>query len=214
MEKVIEIKDVSKKIGTNVILKDINLSFEKGKIYGIIGRNGSGKSMLLKVICGFLRPNTGTILVNNENIFEKNVFPKDMRALIEKPSFIPGISGMRNLELLAKIQNKIDKNQIKDVLSEVGLYKDKDKKFGEYSLGMKQKLGIACVLMENPKIIILDEPFNGIEKETVSKLRKTLINEKKRGKTIIIATHIKEDISILCDEVFEMDNGMVSKIKV
>ena len=207
------LKDVTKKFGENVILKNVNLKFESGKIYGFIGRNGSGKSVLLKLICGFYTVTSGEILLDGMNYIEKNSFPEDTRALIEKPNFIPDLTGFENLKLLASIQNKINDDQIKRAMEEVNIPISSDKKYSKYSLGTKQKLGIAQVLMEDPKIIILDEPFNGIENETVKKLRKVLLKEKKKGKIIILATHIKEDIDELADVVYEVDNGIITEIK-
>ena len=207
------LKNVTKKFGENVILKNVNLKFESGKIYGFIGRNGSGKSVLLKLICGFYTVTSGEILLDGINYSEKNSFPEDTRALIEKPNFIPDLTGFENLKLLASIQNKINDDQIKRAMEEVNIPISSDKKYSKYSLGTKQKLGIAQVLMEDPKIIILDEPFNGIENETVKKLRKVLLKEKKKGKIIILATHIKEDIDELADVVYEVDNGIITEIK-
>ena len=207
------LKDVTKKFGENVILKNVNLKFESGKIYGFIGRNGSGKSVLLKLICGFYTVTSGEILLDGINYSEKNSFPEDTRALIEKPNFIPDLTGFENLKLLASIQNKINDDQIKRAMEEVNISISNDKKYSKYSLGTKQKLGIAQVLMEDPKIIILDEPFNGIENETVKKLRKVLLKEKKKGKIIILATHIKEDIDELADVVYEVDNGIITETK-
>lgn len=207
------LKDVTKKFGDNVILKNVNLKFESGKIYGFIGRNGSGKSVLLKLICGFYAVTSGEILLDGMNYTEKNSFPEDTRALIEKPNFIPDLTGFENLKLLASIQDKINDDQIKKAMEEVNIPISSDKKYSKYSLGTKQKLGIAQVLMEDPKIIILDEPFNGIENETVKKLRKVLLKEKKKGKIIILATHIKEDIDELADVVYEVDDGIITEIK-
>lgn len=208
----IEVKNVSKSFKRISILNDVNLSFESGKIYALIGRNGSGKSVLLKMICGFYTPTEGEILFDGINYIKNKEFPKEIGALIENPSFLPEMTGYQNLELLASIQNKIGNKEIIDILEKVNLIKDKDKKYSKYSLGMKQKLGVAQALMEDPKIIILDEPFNGIENETAEKLRKLLLNEKKSNKIIILASHIKEDISNLADVVFEFDNGNVKEI--
>lgn len=210
MKYDIIVENLYKSIDDNVILNNINLNLKKGKIYGITGRNGSGKSMLFKSICGFLRPNKGKIIVFKEDIYLNKSFPKDTRALIEKPTFISSISGFENLKLLAKIQNKIDDNEIEETLKLVNLYDNKDKKYGKYSLGMKQKLGIAAVLMENPKIIILDEPFNGIDNESIKKIKDYLL-EIKKDRLIVVATHIKQDLEDLCDEIYTMNNGNLSK---
>lgn len=203
----IELKNISKKYKDVTVLNDVNAVFESGKIYGFIGRNGSGKSVLLKMICSFYTPTTGEILFDGKNIIKENKFPPSTRALIEKPNFIPDLTGYENLELLASIQNKIGKEEILKSLDDVNLTSEKDKKYSKYSLGMKQKLGIAQVLMEDPKIIILDEPFNGIEEKTADKLRELLKNEVKKDKIIIIASHIKEDIENLCDVIYRFDEG-------
>ena len=207
----IEVKNVQKRFKKNIILDQVNVTFESGKIYGFVGRNGSGKTVLLKMICGFFTPTKGEILIDGVNIIKEKSFPKDTQALIENPKFIPDLSGLQNLKLLAKIQNKISEKEILETLEKVNLLKEKDKNFSEYSLGMKQKLGIAQVLMEDPKIIILDEPFNGIESETTKKLRDLLLEEKKRGKLILLATHIEEDLKTMVDELYEFNAGIVTK---
>lgn len=208
----IQINHVSKKFKNTVILEDINVEFESGKIYGLVGRNGSGKSVFLKMICGFYTPTSGEILFDGRNIIKEQSYPPSTRALIEHPNFLPDLSGYDNLELLAQIQNKITKEEIEKALEDVNLIAEKDKKYSKYSLGMKQKLGIAQVLMEDPSVIILDEPFNGIEEESVTKIKKLLLEEKKKGKIIIIASHIKEDIVELSDKVYKFDNGSVTQI--
>lgn len=207
----IEIKNMSKKFKNNIVLNNINLVFEDGKIYGLSGRNGSGKSVLLKIICGIYAPTTGEILFNGKNYNANNMFVPNLRALIEKPNFFPDLTGFENLKILAQIQNKISDNEIIKALEDVNLIEEKDKKFSEYSLGMKQKLGIAQVLMEDPKIILLDEPFNGIEEQSVSKISNILLKEKRKGKIIIISTHIKEDLERISDLIFYFDNGCVKK---
>ncbi len=205
----IEIKKISKKFKNISILEDIDMTFEKGKIYGLIGRNGSGKSVLLKIICSFYMPTSGEILFDGVNINEKNEFPPNTRALIEKPNFISDMTGYENLELLASIQKKVGKEEILDALEKVKLIEEKDKKFKEYSLGMKQKLGIAQVIMEDPEIMIFDEPFNGIEESTAKELRELLKKISRKGKIIILASHIKEDIEDLCDELYKLELGKV-----
>lgn len=209
----IDVKNVTKAFKQITILENINMTFESGKIYGLVGRNGSGKSVFLKMLCGFYSPTNGEILFDNINCIKQKLFPPNTRALIEKPDFISDLTGYENLELLAKIQNKIGKDEILDALKKVNLLEDMDKKFGKYSLGMKQKLGIAQVLMENPEVMILDEPFNSIEDDTVDTLRNLLIEEKKRGKIIILATHIKADISKIVDELYKFDKKNVIKLE-
>ena len=192
-----------------MVLQNINLNLSKGHIYGFIGRNGSGKTILLNIICGFIRPTNGNVMVDAVDLYKTNSFPKSTRALIEKPKFLSHISGYKNLELLASINNTIGAKEIEQTLKKVNLYEDRNKVYGKYSLGMKQKLGIAQVLMENPDIMIFDEPFNGLEDESTKKIRDILLSEKKKGKIILIATHIKEDVEILCDEVYRIDGGKI-----
>ena len=208
----IEFKNVNKQFKKTPILKNVNLEFENGKIYGLIGRNGSGKSVFLKLLCGFYEPTEGQIYFDNVDLKKSGLFPPSTRSLIEKPNFLPYLTGFENLKLLANIQKKISDEQIIEVLNKVNLTNDINKKYCEYSLGMKQKLGIAQVLMEDPEVIVLDEPFNGIEDETAKKIRKILLEEKKKNKIIIIASHIKEDIEELADIVFKVDNGEILEV--
>lgn len=207
------VKNISKKFKKVTVLNNVNMTFESGKIYGLVGRNGSGKSVFLKILCSFYKPNTGEVLFDNINYSSNNSFPLDTRALIEKPTFFPDLTGFENLKLLANIQNKISDNEINDTLEKVNLIHEKDKKYKEYSLGMKQKLGIAQVLMENPSVMIFDELFNGIEDDTVDKIRNILLELKNQNKIIIVTSHIKEDIDILSDEVYKFNNGNVERIK-
>lgn len=209
----VEVLNLSKKIKNNIILQNINITFNDGKIYGLIGKNGSGKSVFLKVLCGFYDPTEGKILANGIDITKSSIFLPETRALIEKPNFLPDLSGFENLLLLANIQKKISVEDIENTLKEVNLFQEKDKKYSTYSLGMKQKLAIAQVLMENTKIMIFDEPFNGIESETVEKIRKKLKELKKQGKIIILTSHHQEDILILADEIYKFDDGKVSLVK-
>lgn len=209
----LEIKNLSKKFKDVYVLKDINLTFESGKIYGFTGRNGSGKSVLLKIICGFYTPTSGEVLLDNYNYILNNDFPKSTRCLIEKPNFLPDLTGYENLKLLASIENKIGNKEIMDTIEKLNLKEEINKKYSKYSLGTKQKLGIAQVLMEDPKLIVLDEPLNGIENETAKEVRKILNEEKKKDKIIIVTSHIKEDIDTLADVVYNIDNGIVEKIK-
>lgn len=208
----IEVKKVSKSFKDIDILDNVNLTFESGKIYGLIGTNGSGKTVLLKMLCAFYEPTSGEILFDGRNIIAEQEFPPSTRALIEKPTFLPDLSGRDNLKLLAAIQNNIGDNEIDETLKTVGLIDAADKLFHKYSLGMKQKLGIAQVLMEDPDIMIFDEPFNGLDDKSAKNIRNILLNEKKKGKLIIIATHIKDDVDKLCDIVYKVDDGNIEKI--
>ena len=205
----IEICKLSKIIDKNIILNDVNMNLESGNIYGFVGRNGSGKTMLLKMICGFVNPSSGNILIDDESIFQKNYFNNNIRALIEKPKFIDSLSGFDNLKLLANINNTIDDNTINYWLDKIGLLDEKNKLYSKYSLGMKQKLGIIQVLMENPPIMIFDEPLNGIDEKSANIVRDILLKEKENGKLILISTHIKEDIETLCNVIYKFDNGNV-----
>lgn len=205
----IEIKNLCKKFSDNLVLNNINLTLNSGKIYGFVGRNGSGKTMLFNVICGFVIPTSGEIIINDININEKDIFPKEIRALIENPKFIPTLSGYKNLELLASICNIISNDEIIKIMNDVGLSDEKNKLVSKYSFGMKQKLGIAQVLMEDTNVMIFDEPFNGLDDESAKKIRNILKQEKKKGKLILIATHIKDDLDDLCDEIYRLDNGQI-----
>lgn len=208
----LEVKNVSKSFKKNKVIDDVSLKFESGKIYGLSGRNGSGKSVFLKMICAFYFPDDGEILLDNYNYIKSNDFPKNTRALIENPDFISDLSGLENLRLLASIQSIIDDNVILDYLKKFSLYEKKDEKYSSYSIGMKQKLGIIQVLMEDPDLIILDEPFNGVDENSVMMIKKELKKLKKQDKIIIISSHIKTDLNELCDVIYEFDDGKVKKI--
>lgn len=207
---IIETKKVGKVFKNNVVLDDVDTRFEEGKIYGLSGRNGTGKSVFLKILCGLYTPTSGQVFYDGEVINMKKNFPKDVSALIEKPSFFPNLTGLENLKLLSNIRKKINDEDILKALKIVNLT-DYNKKYSKYSLGMKQKLGIAQAIMEYPNVIILDEPFNGIEEITVSKIKKYLLDLKKMNKIIIISSHIKEDLTELCDVIYYFDNGKVKE---
>lgn len=204
---MIEIKNIVKSYDGNVILNNVCMKFKEGKIYGIVGQNGSGKSLLLKIMCGFVKPDAGEVIYDGADINNLDSFPKNTGALLENGGFIPNLTGYENLKLLAAINKKIDENEIMKNLKNVNLYKEKDKKYFKYSLGMRKKLGICQAIMENQKYIILDEPFNGIDKESLNLIFEYLKKLKKQDKIIIITTHTKEDIDTLCDEVYKMEDG-------
>lgn len=212
MKPYIEIEHVTKKFGEDVILHDINVSMEQGKVYGISGNNGSGKTVLMKCICGFLPVTQGTIRVGGKIIGREIDFPESIGVIIETPGFLTNLSGMRNLEMLAGLQNKISKEEIRLAIKRAGLDPDLKKSVSKYSLGMRQRLGIAQAIMEDPKFLILDEPFNGLDKHGVSDIRELLLELKERGKTILLASHNSEDIRILCDKVYEMDGGRIEEV--
>ena len=184
-----------------MVLQDINLTFYGGKIYGLKGRNGSGKSVLLKILCGFYTPTEGSVFYNGKSLKDSLI---RIRALIEKPSFFPYLSGFENLQLLAKLEHLIDSQRILQVLKLVGLFDDKDKNFSKYSLGMKQKLGIAQAIMEPSDLLILDEPFNGIDVQSVQVLKKHIKELSDKDKIIIVTSHIQDDLVELCDEIIEL----------
>lgn len=204
----IDVKNISKKFDNNLVINNVSVTFSDGKIYGIYGRNGTGKSVFLKLICGFYCPTSGEITIDGHNYNNTSDFPPDLRALIEKPGFFPNLSGFENLKMLADIQGKISNEEICNALDIVNLLEEKDKKYYKYSLGMKQKLGIAQVIMENPKIMILDEPFNGVEEETVKKLI-DYFKKIKKDKIIIICSHIKEDLNDVSDKIFLFESGRI-----
>lgn len=205
----IKVDNAVKKFDKYTILDHVNITCNKGEICGIVGRNGSGKTVLFKSICGFVKLNEGTITVNGK------VMGKDLRVLkkagiiIEEPVFLRNKSGMKNLEYLYMINNKRDKKYLRSVMENVGLDPYSRKKVGKYSLGMRQRLAIAQATMEDQDIIILDEPMNGLDNHGVQEVREYLLQLKKQGKTILIASHNREDIDVLCDKVYEMDNGRV-----
>ena len=203
---IVKLDNISKSFKHQPIINNINITFKPKKIYGIIGRNGSGKTVLLKMICGILKPDSGKILFDNEDYINKFGVPKSTRALIESPEMINDLSGFENLKLIASIKNEIDDKQILKTLEIVGLKNEEYKKYKNYSLGMKQKLGIAQVLMEDADLIILDEPFNGLDDKSANNMR-NLIKSLKANKIIIVATHIKDDIENLIDDLYKIDGG-------
>ncbi|HBI62031.1 MAG TPA: multidrug ABC transporter ATP-binding protein [Lachnospiraceae bacterium] len=210
---IIDVKDVSLKLKENKILECVSLQCDEGEICGIIGRNGSGKTMLMKCVCGFVRPTDGEILVLGKRIGKDVDFIPDAGIIIETPGFIPYYSGIKNLRLLASIQNKIKEPEIKKVMEMVGLNPDMKRMVKKYSLGMRQRLGLAQAVMENPKVLIFDEPFNGLDKEGVADMRKYLLKLKGEGKTILLSSHSTEDIELLCDKVYEMEHGKLEAVE-
>lgn len=210
---MIEVKNVSLTLQKNPILKNVSASFEKGKIHGLIGRNGSGKTMLMKCICGFVKPTDGEITVDGKRIGKDCDFPENAGIIIETPGFVPYYSGLKNLKLLAALKGKISADEIKNTMRQVGLDPDLKRHVRKYSLGMRQRLGLAQAIMENPELLVLDEPMNGLDKDGVKDMREYLLDLKGKGKTILIASHSAEDIDILCDRVFEMDKGKMTVIR-
>ena len=213
MENAIEIKDLKMTFGKDEVLKGITHSFEKGKVHGIVGNNGSGKTVMMKCICGFLKPTSGEVKVNGKIIGRQEDFPKSLGLIIEAPGFLPHLSGFRNLSILASVNKKIDKQRIKETICLVGLDPDMKKPVGKYSLGMRQRLGIAQAIMEDPELLILDEPMNGLDKNGVREMRELLKGLVGKGKTIILSSHNPADIDALCDTVCEMDGGVLTVAK-
>lgn len=206
---MIEIKHLTKKFGDVSVIEDLSMVFEKGKIYGLVGRNGSGKTMLMKHILGFVHATSGSIIVDGKEIGKDIDLPQNIGAIIENPGFLPEYSGVKNLRLLSMIRGKIGKTEVQEAMYTVGLDPASKKHVGKYSLGMKQRLGIAQALMEDPDILLLDEPMNGLDNEGVREIREILLQQKKNGKILVIASHNKEDIDVLCDEIFYLDKGKV-----
>ncbi len=195
-----------------VVLDNISVDFEAGKVHGLIGRNGSGKTMLMKCICGIVPYKIGEIRVNDKVIGKDVDIPQNVGVIIETLGFLPNYSGFNNLKFLAKIRNKIGSEEIKTSIKSVGLNPNDKKHVGKYSLGMRQRLGLAQAIMENPDLLILDEPMNGLDKDGVKDMRQYLLDLKAQGKTILIASHSAEDIDVLCDTICEMDKGVLTDI--
>ena len=207
------VEGVYKRFGTDTVLKDISRSFERGRIHGIVGNNGSGKTVLMKCICGFLIPDGGSITVNGERVGVDVDFPRDMGLIIETPGFLPNVTGMKNLEILASLNKKIGLREIAASMRAAGLDPSMNKPVGKYSLGMRQRLGIVQAIMENPSLLILDEPLNGLDKHGVTEMRQLIKGLKEQGKTILLASHNQGDIDELCDTVCEMDAGVMTIIR-
>ena len=208
-EAVIETVGLKKVFNKTTVLKDVTIRCKKGQIIGIIGRNGSGKSVFFKCLCGLMKATDGEIYING-NLCRMPENICDIGFIIEEPGFLPQYTGYQNLKMLAYLKNRIGKPRILEVLEYVGLKEEMNKKVGKYSMGMKQRLAIAQAIMEEPGILILDEPTNGLDKNGLADIRKLLLDLKEQGKAILLASHSKEDILILCDKVYEMDEGKLN----
>jgi len=208
---MISVEHVSLTIGTAQILRDVSAQFEEGQIHGIVGRNGSGKTMLMKCICGFIRPDSGKILLDRKQVGRDVDFPPDLGLLIETPGFVPYYSGLKNLELLAAINRRASKERLNVCMEQLGLVDAKNKRVSKYSMGMRQRLGIAQAIMEDPQLLILDEPLNGLDEQGVEDIRALLLELKGQGKTILLSSHNREDIDLLCDSVCKMAGGVLTK---
>ena len=210
---MIVLENVSKRFGEELVLKGVSHTFEDGKIHGIVGNNGSGKTVMMKCICGFLRPTGGRVLVNGKEVGRDMDFPENMGVIIVTPGFLGNLTGRKNLQILASLNRKIMSGEIDEVLTKVGLDPHLKKSVQKYSLGMRQRLGIAQAIMEDPDIMILDEPFNGLDKRGVADIRSLLKGLKTQNKTIILASHNGQDIDELCDTVCEMDAGELQVVR-
>lgn len=213
-ESIIYFENYNKVIKNTTILENINIKLEKGKIYGFVERNGSGKSMLFKGICGLIKATKGKVVVSGKEIGKDVDFPENIGVLIENPGFLEHVSGFNNLKYLADIQNKINNEQIVQALEIVELNPKDKRAVKKYSLGMKQRLGIAQAIMEDPEILILDEPMNGLDKQGVRNIRDLILELKDKGKTILLASHNSDDIELLCDKVYEIDRGRIESEKI
>jgi ABC-2 type transport system ATP-binding protein len=212
-EPTIQLQNLIKTFGPDTVLKGITHDFERGKIHGIVGNNGSGKTVMFKCICGFLQPTEGKVLVDGKQIGRDVDFPDDIGIIIESPGFLPQFSGLKNLEILAGLKRKIGLKQVADTIRRVGLDPMMSKPVGKYSLGMRQRLGIAQAIMEEPSLMILDEPLNGLDKHGVAEMRELFKSLAKDGRTILLASHNIQDIETLCDTVCEMDAGVLTVVR-
>ena len=205
----IRLKNVTKKIKQDILLDHISLEFRGGKVCGLQGKNGSGKTMLMRAVCGLITLSDGEIDIDREILHKDISFPRNIGALLENPSFLNGYTGLENLKLLADIQGRIEEKELRDCLAKVGLDADDKRVYRKYSLGMKQKLGIAAAVMGSPEIVILDEPINAIDEAGVEKVREILRGLKERGSVIIVACHDREELELLSDEIIKISKGRI-----
>ena len=211
MSDYIQLTNISKTFGKQTVLQPLTMGFEEGMIYGIIGRNGSGTTVLMKMILGILQPTTGTVIVGDKRIGKDVDFPESAGAIIETIEFIPYMSAYQNLADIAAMRGNLSKTQIKEVLEMVGLGNVGRKHVSKFSMGMRQRLAIAQAVMESPKLLILDEPMNGMDEKGVEEMRRLILARKAAGTTIILSSHNIEDIRILCDQVYRIDAGVVMR---
>ncbi len=209
MNTIIEINDVCKKFKDHEVLKNVNLKIPRNQITGFIGRNGSGKTVLLKIIAGLLKPSLGNVVIDGETIGIDTDFPKNVGILFEY-DFLPNLTAHENLRIIANIDKELDDYDLFKALETVGLRTESKKRYRHFSTGMKQKLRIAQAIMGNPQLLILDEPFNGLDVESVKQVRELLLSLKQAGKTIVLTSHYKEDIDFLCNQVFLIKDGEIS----
>lgn len=209
MSVIVKIESLNKTIKKVPILCDISMELEGGKVYGLKGKNGSGKTMLMRAVCGLIRATSGSVTVDGKELGKDISFPPSIGVLLENPSFISNYTGYKNLQMLAAIQKRIDDEQIRKTLVKVGLEPDDKRTYKKYSLGMKQRLGIAAAIMENPDIIILDEPINALDEAGAAQVRDILNEHKNRGALIILACHDGDELRFLSDEIFTLSDGKV-----
>lgn len=207
----IQVVEVTKRIRKNLILDNVSLEMESGKIYGLQGPNGSGKTMLMRLLCGLIKANKGKVLLDGKEIGKDIDFPESVGLLIENPAFWGNYTGLKNLELLAELQKRIDTEQIRETIRDVGLDPDDKRHFSKYSLGMKQRLGIAAAIMEKPEIILLDEPTNALDERGVAEICDLIRREKERGALIVIACHDADILEDLADEIYTIYEGKVER---
>nr|WP_259547122.1 ATP-binding cassette domain-containing protein [Heyndrickxia oleronia] len=208
---IISLKNVNKRFKGNTLFENVNLDIEKGKIYGIVGPNGSGKSVLFKMICGFIFPDEGTIVIQDSKIGKNTRFPENFGVIIDRPGYISNKSGFQNLKELSLIRGIIDDNQIIKTMETVGLDPHSNQKAKNFSLGMKQKLAICQAIMEEQQVLILDEPFNALDIDSVKRVRDLLIRFKNEGRTILLTSHNQEDINI-CDIVYRINKCNLERV--
>lgn len=208
----ITIKNVSKNIHYSFVLKNVNMEMNGGAVYGMLGKNGSGKTMLMRAICGLIKPSEGTVEVDGKIIGKDISSPPDMGMILETPVFLPDRTGFNNLRLIASILNKANDSDICQSLERVGLDPFDPRKVKKYSLGMRQRLGIACAIMENPSLLILDEPFNGLDESGSHLLQKIICEYREHGCLIILACHDRSELESLSDYIFQVSDGTFSKI--
>lgn len=212
-DKNIKVKDVCKYFGKTQVLDHVNMECRQGEITGIIGRNGAGKTVLFKIICGLLSLDSGEILINGiKREKQADVLPS-VGIIIEEPAFLKYYSGIKNLEYLYMINHKNNRQYLESIMEKVGLDPKSKKHVGKYSMGMRQRLAIAQSIMEEPEFLVLDEPFNGLDSHGVNEMRELFLELKKRGKVILIASHNSEDINILCDNVYSMESGVLKVLR-